>query len=115
MHIEEDVFRLVTSVGQRENYLLILLFYLQKQDAVDILAVCWTRVMYEFRNGPRPPLSLWGSVVHRSAEPKVWGSIPHEKSKLFNLSHAPDNTENIFLYFYRAQNLKFLQISYPTN
>ena len=38
MHIEEDVFRLVTSVGQRENYLLSLLFYLQKQDAVDILA-----------------------------------------------------------------------------
>ena len=48
-------------------------------------------------------------------KPKVWGSIPHENSKLFNLSHAPDNTKNIFLYFYRAQNLKFLQISYPTN
>ena len=55
MHIEEDVFRLVTSVGQRKNYLLSLLFYLQKQDAVDILAVCWTRVMYELRNGPSPP------------------------------------------------------------
>ena len=37
--------------------------------AILIVAVCRTLVIYELRNGPCPPKSLWGSVVkHRSAE-----------------------------------------------
>ena len=52
-------FVLSRAWDKEKNYLSSLLFYLQKHDDVDILAVCWTRVMYELRNRPRPPESLW--------------------------------------------------------
>ena len=114
MHIEEDVFRLVTSVGQRENYPLSLLFYLQKHDAVDILAVCRTRVMYELRNGPRAPKSLCGSVVeYRSAETEGLRFHSSWELRTFSLSHARDRTKNIFLYF--LTELKIYYLSHYVN
>ena len=114
MHIEGDVFRLVTSVGQRKNYLLSLLFYLQKHDAVDILAVCRTRVMYELRNGPRSPKSLCGSVVeYRSAETEGLRFHSSWELRTFSLSQARDRTKNIFLYF--LTELKIYYLSHCVN
>ena len=64
-----------------------------------ILAVCWTRVIYELRKGNCLPYSLCGSVVkHRSAESEglrfdsSWG--------MFSLSYARDETKNTFLFFF---------------
>ena len=48
--------------------LIFLPILYTKHDAIDILAVCRTRVIYELLNGPCSPSSLCSSVVeHRSA------------------------------------------------
>ena len=97
--------------GTKKNHLL---FYLQKHDAVDILAVCRTRVMYELRNGPRPPKSLCGSVVeYRSAETEGLRFHSSWELRTFSLSHARDRTKNIFLYF--LTELKIYYLSHYVN
>ena len=59
-----------------------------KHDAIDILAVCRTRVIYELLNGPCSPSSLYGSVVgHRNAvSDSAWGLF----WGIFSLSYARD-------------------------
>ena len=66
---------------------------------------CWSlqyagRVSLELRNRPRSPKSLCGSVVeHRSANPKVWGSIPYGDSEFFLCPTLVTRWKNIFLSF----------------
>ena len=107
-------FVLSRAWDKENNYLSSLLFYLQKHDAVDILAVCRTRVMYELRNGPRPPKSLCGSVVeYRSAETEDLRFHSSWELRTFSLSHARDRTKNIFLYF--LTELKIYYLSHYVN
>ena len=51
-------------------------------------------VIYEFCSGPPSPLSICSSVVEHL---KVWGSIPHEDSDSFFMSHACDKMKNLSL------------------
>ena len=53
-------------------------------------------------------VAQWLSIGKRN--PKVWGSIPHGDSEFFSLSHARDNTKNIFLYTFSE--LKIYKLSY---
>ena len=65
---------------------------------VDSVMFLTGRVSLELRNRPRSPKSLCGSVVeHRSANPKVWGSIPHGDSEFFLCPTLVTRRKNIFL------------------
>ena len=72
-----------------------------------ILAVYRPRIIYEIRDRPRSPKSLCGSVIeHRRAE---FNGLRFDSSwglRICSLSHAGDETKDVFLYFfYQAQNL----------
>ena len=101
--IEKDVFRLVISVGQRENLSLFLYWFQNLPSPLFYLQTwryrhCWSkqnaeRVASELRIRP-----LCSSVVaHRGAESvglrfdSSWGF------RIFSLSHARDKTKNMFL------------------
>ena len=67
------------------------LLFCQKHYTIDTKSL-------ELSNRPHSPKSLCGSVVeHRSANLKVWGSIPHGDSELFFVPCSLTRWKNIFL------------------
>ena len=79
---------------------------------VDSVMFLTGRVSLELRNGPRSPKSLCGSVVeHRSANPKVWGSIPHGDSEFFLCPTLVTRRKNIFLNSSSSSKLTISTIS----
>ena len=59
-------------------------------------------------NRPRSPKSLCSSVVeHRSANPNVWGSIPHGDSEFFFITLVT-RQKNIFLSYGIVQRRAYL-------
>ena len=65
---------------------------------VDSVIFLTGRVSLDLRNRPRSPKILCDSVVeHRSANPKVWGSIPHENSEFFFVPRSWQDEKTSFL------------------
>ena len=85
---------------------------LQLQVNASILSYQLTAVLvYEFRNRPRSPWSLCGSVVeHRSAESEGLRFDSSKGLRIFSLSHVRNETKNNFLYFFIE--LKTYHLSY---
>ena len=64
------------------------------------------RVSLELCNSPCSPKSLCGSVVqNRSANPNVWGSIPHGDSEFYFVTHLWQDEKTSLLILHRAQNI----------
>ena len=74
-----------------------------KHDAIDIADpssmqdACHKNFLIDLAHR-RVSVAHWKNIGARN--PKVWGSIPHEASEFFSLSHARDKIKNVFHYFF---------------
>ena len=126
--LRKMIFRLVTSVGQKKFWVLMRNRTSSPSSKLAISTFlsktllyrrCWSYqyagcVSLKLRNRLHSPKSLCGLVVeHRSANPKVWDSIPHGGSEFLFVPRSWQDEKTSFLIWGQLWSWWVFEILFP--